>query len=85
MSPALVLATVNAPHSKQLSAQELVYYLRNHAAAKAVPGHMSAFFGDVDPVFQVIFAELFGISASELKAAAKSFAEYSGASYPHAA
>jgi hypothetical protein len=85
MSPALVLTTVNAPHSKQLSAQELVYYLKNHDAAKAVPGHMSAFFGDVDPILQLVFAELFGISASELGAAAKSFAEYSGGSYPHAA
>jgi len=46
---------------------------------------MSAFFGDVDPALQVGFAELFGISTSDLGAAAKSFAEYSGASYPHAA
>jgi hypothetical protein len=85
MSPALVLTTVNAPHSEQLDAQQLAYYLKNPKAAKAVPGHMSAFFGEVDPALQVGFASLFEISEPELVAAAKSFAEYSGASYPLAA
>ena len=71
MSPALVLTTVNAPHSKQLDAQELAYCLKNQAAAKAVPGHMSAFFGEVEPALQVGFAGLFGITEPELAAAAK--------------
>jgi hypothetical protein len=85
MTPALVLTTINAPHSKQLDAQQLAHCLKNQAAAKAVAGHMSVFFGEVDPALQVGFASLFGITESELVAAAKAFAEYSGASYPLAA
>jgi hypothetical protein len=84
-SPALVLATVNAPYSKQLSAQELVHCLLDHAAARAAPGHMSSFFGDVAPELQCEFAELFGISHAQLTEAAKAFSNYSGESYPLAA
>jgi hypothetical protein len=85
MSLALVLATVNASHSKQLNAQELAYCLLDHAAAKAVPGHTSSFFCEVDPALQLGFASLFKITESELVAAAKAFAAYSGESYPLAA
>jgi hypothetical protein len=85
MSPALVLTTVNAPHSKQLNAQRLADCLKNQAEAKAVAGHMSVFFGEVDPALQLAFASLFGITEPELIAAAKAFAAYSGASYPLAA
>jgi hypothetical protein len=85
MTPALVLTTVNAPHSKQLDAQQLVFCLQNQAAAQAWPGHMSVFFGEVEPELQMGFAGLFGISESELAAAAKAFAQYSGESYPLAA
>jgi hypothetical protein len=85
MIAALVLATVNAPYSKQLDAQELAFCLKSHAAAKSVPGHMSAFFGEVDPESQVAFASEFGITQAELVAAAKAFAAYSGESYALAA
>jgi hypothetical protein len=85
MSPALVLTTVNAPHSKQLDAHQLVSCLKNQAAAHAWPGHMSVFFGEVEPELQMGFASLFGIGESELAAAAKAFALYSGESYPLAA
>jgi hypothetical protein len=85
MSPALVLTTVNAPHSKQLNAQQLADCLKNQAEAKAAPGHMSVFFGEVDPALQLAFANLFEITEPELVAAAKAFAAYSGASYPLAA
>ena len=85
MAPELVLATVNAPHRKQLSAQELVHCLREPAAAKAAPGHMSVFFGEVKPHLQVGFAHQFNITEQELVAAAKAFAAYSGQSYPLAA
>jgi hypothetical protein len=84
-SPALVLATVNAPYSQQLDAQGLVHCLLDQAAAKAVPGHMSSFFGEVEPALQVGFAHLFDITDTELMAAAKAFAKYSGESYPLAA
>ncbi len=82
MSPALVLATVNALHSKQLSAEELVACLLDKTAAKAVPGHMSAFFGEVEPDLQVEFAQQFNVTKEALVAAAKDFAAYSGESYP---
>jgi hypothetical protein len=83
---ALVLATVNAPHRKQLSAQELVHCLLDPTAAKAVPGqvpgHMSVFFGEVKPRLQVDFAHQFDVSDQQLVAAARAFAAYS---YPLAA
>jgi len=85
MDPALVLATVNAPYSKQLSAQELVHCLLDPIAAKAVPGHMSVFFGEVQPHLQVGFAHQFNVTDQQLVAAAKTFAAYSGQSYPLAA
>lgn len=82
-TPAIVLATVNAPYSARLSAGELAYYLRNPAAAmEAAPGHMSSFFGDVLPEYQLAFAEQFGVQRSALVAAANAFAAYSGESYP---
>jgi hypothetical protein len=82
MSPALVLATVNAPYSKQLSAQELAHCLMDQAAAQAAPGHMSSFFGEVDPALQAAFASLFGIGEQQLMHAVKAFAAFSGESYP---
>ena len=81
----LVLTTVNAPYSEQLDAQTLAHCLIDQAAAKAKPGHMSSFFGEVDPALQVAFAESFNISQAALVTAAKAFAEYSGESYPLAA
>uniref|UniRef100_Q07V90 Uncharacterized protein n=1 Tax=Rhodopseudomonas palustris (strain BisA53) TaxID=316055 RepID=Q07V90_RHOP5 len=82
MSTALVLTTVNAPYGKQLDAQELAHCLIDPNAALAVPGHMSAFFGEVLPALQLGFAAEFQISAPQLMAAAKSFAAFSGESYP---
>jgi len=82
MSPALILTTVNAPHRRQLDALELANCLLDPAAAKAVPGHMSSFFGEVKPDLQLGFARLFGISEPQLAAAARAFAKYSGESYP---
>ncbi len=85
ISPALVLCTVNAPYSVKLNAQELVHCLLDHRAAKAVPGHMSSFFGDVKPELQSEFAALFGVSHAQLAAAATAFSNYSGECYPLAA
>jgi hypothetical protein len=85
ISPILVLATVNASFSKKLDAQGLAHCLLDPAAAKAVPGHMSAFFGEVQPALQLGFASMFNITAPQLSAAAKAFAKYSGESYPLAA
>jgi hypothetical protein len=83
--PASVLTTVNASYRKQLDAQALAYCLKNPEAAKAAPGQMSAFFGEVEPELQKAFAGAFLISEAELAAAAKTFAEFSGESYPLAA
>jgi hypothetical protein len=82
MSAVLVLATVNAPYARQLDGQELARCLLDPAAAQTVPGHMSAFFGEVATGLQVAFAAEFNISRTQLMAAAKSFAQYSGESYP---
>jgi hypothetical protein len=85
MSHVLVLATVNAPYARKLTAPELAQCLLDPAAARAVPGHMSSFFGEVKPTLQVDFAHMFGISEAQLSAAATAFAMYSGESYPLAA
>jgi hypothetical protein len=82
MNVALVLTTVNAPYSEQLDAQGLAHCLLDQTAAKAVPGHMSSFFGEVTPALQVGFANMFDITTPQLIAAAKAFATYSGESYP---
>lgn len=80
-----VLTTVNAPYAKKLDAQALAYCLMHPEAAKAAPGQMSAFFGEVAPELQRAFATAFDISDAELVTAAKMFAAYSGESYPLAA
>jgi hypothetical protein len=82
---AQILTTVNAPYSKKLDAQELAHCLLDHSTARAVPGHMSSFFADVQPELQIAFAALFNITPSELAAAAKAFSDYSGERYPLAA
>lgn len=82
INAALVLTTVNAPYSKQLDAVALVYYLTHPAEATSVPGHMSSFFGDVEPELQLAFGELYGLTRSDLVGAAKAFADYSGEAYP---
>jgi hypothetical protein len=84
-STVLVLATVNAPYSQKLDAQELAHCLLNPAAAEAACGPMSSFFGDVTPDLQMAFAEMHGITHAQLVAAAKTFAAYSGQTYPLAA
>jgi hypothetical protein len=81
----LVLTTVNAPYSKKLDAQTLAHCLKNPKAAKAAPGCMSSFFGEVDPALQVEFVAQFGITKAKLVAAAKKFGSYSGQNYPLAA
>lgn len=82
LNPALVLTTVNAPYSEKLSALALVHCLLDPAAAKAMPGHMSSFFGEVTPALQVAFAGMFNVTETQLSVAAKAFAMYSGESYP---
>lgn len=86
MSPvSSVLMTVNAPYSMKLDAAALAYCLTHPDAAKAAPGQMSAFFGEVPPELQMTFASEFNVSKTTLIGAAKKFAEYSGESYPLAA
>jgi hypothetical protein len=81
----LVLTTVNAPYSKQLGARELAFCILHPEAAKAAPGHMSSFFGEVSPKLQIEFASSCNITEQQLVAAAKAFAVYSGEAYPLAA
>ena len=84
-SPILVLTTINASYSKKLDAQGLVDCLLDPLSAKAACGPVSSFFGDVKPKLQIAFAEMYGITNAQLVAAAKTFAEFSGQSYPLAA
>lgn len=84
-NPVLVLTTVNAPHSQKLDAPALAHCLIDQAAAKQAPGHVSAFFGEVEPALQLEFAQLFNITEAELVASAKAFAAYTGAAYALAA
>jgi len=83
MFPVSVLTTVNAPYSEKLSAEALAHCLTDPAAAKASPGQMSVFFGEVTPELQKAFARAFHIDDADLIIAAKTFAEYSGESYPY--
>jgi len=85
MSPARVLTTVNAPLSVPLDASGLAHCLLDQAAAQAVPGHMSSFFGEVSPALQIDFAQQFNVTHAQFVAAAKAFAAYSGEPYPLAA
>lgn len=82
---ALVLTTVNAPYSEQLDAPTLAHCLLDQAAAKRNAGHVSSFFGEVEPALQFEFARLFNITDQQLVSAAKAFASYTGESYPLAA
>jgi len=82
--PALVLTTVNASHSRKLDVEELVHCLLEPSAARAMPGHMSSFFGEVKPDLQADFASMFNLTEAQLSAAATAFAMYSGESYPMA-
>jgi hypothetical protein len=82
---ALVLGTINAPYTQKIDAEALAKCLLDPAAAKAMPGHMSSFFGEVEPELQIAFAHLFDITDAQLVSAAKAFAKYSGESYPLAA
>jgi hypothetical protein len=84
-NPALVLTTVNAPYSQTLDAQALAHCLLDLTAAKQMPGHVSSFFGEVEPALQLEFAQFFGITEAQLIASAKAFAAYTGQSYPLAA
>jgi len=81
-SSVLVLNTVNAPYSKKLDAQGLVHCLLDPAAAMEAAGPMSSFFGDVEPDMQIAFARMHGLTVGQLIEAAKSFAAFSGQSYP---
>lgn len=86
MSPiASILTTINAPYRAKLDAQALAHCLTHPEAAQAAPGHLSAFFGEVSPSLQKIFAREFHISEAMLIAAAKTFGKYSGETYPLAA
>ena len=78
----------NAPGSgyrRKLDAQELACCPTHPAAARAAPGHMSVFFSEIAPELQKAFASAFHNSHIELAVAAKTFAKYSGESYPLAA
>jgi hypothetical protein len=62
---ALVLTTVPA-YSKRLDADALAHCLADPSVAVEAPEHMATFFGEVKSGLQEAFAEVFGISHSNL-------------------
>jgi hypothetical protein len=75
------LTTVNAPYSEQLTGHELALCLSDLQLAKAHPGQVSSFLGEVPLVDQIEFATAFHVSMDALKSVAHDFAEWSGESY----
>lgn len=76
---ALVLAKVNAPHHKMLSAEDIVFLLSNPAEMRSAIGPMSSFFYELDLDLKQNFARFHGVPASSLRAAADLFDKWSGA------
>ena len=74
----MVLATVNAPYSKTLDAEALVFFILNPREAKAAAGPMSSFFYDVDRELQEKFAAAHDIPENVLDRAAQWFDAWSG-------
>ena len=86
VSPGIALVVLYGFAARSLAAVPVLCIVTTEQqTTKAVPGHMSSFFGEVDPALQVGFAESFDIPYAALVTAAKAFAEYSGESYPLAA
>jgi len=77
----LVLATVNAPYSKQLDEGSLVACIWDFAKAKLAAGPVSSFYGEVPVALQLQFASEHGIPEDVLASAAKKFGEWSGQNY----
>lgn len=75
---ATVLTTVNAPHSKKLTAGELAACLLDIETAKKAAGPVSAFLSEVMPDLQEAFAQEHGIAKEDLIAFAKAFSAWSG-------
>jgi hypothetical protein len=76
---ALVLAKVNAPHRRMLSADDIVSLLSNPAKMRSAIGPMSSFFYELDLELQQDFARFHGVSPSSLDTATNLFDQWSGA------
>jgi hypothetical protein len=77
----LILATINAPYSKQLDEGSLVACIWDFAKAKLAAGPVSSFYGEVPATLQKQFALEHGIPENVLTSAAKKFGEWSGQNY----
>lgn len=76
---ALVLAKINAPHTKVLSADDITSMLLHPREMRSAVGPMSSFFYELDTDLQQSFARLHGVSLSALRAASDLFDQWSGA------
>jgi hypothetical protein len=76
---ALVLAKINAPHSRTLSADDIAFLLSHPAEMRSAIGPMSSFFYELDLDLQQRFAQLHEVSPSSLRAASDLFDQWSGA------
>lgn len=79
---ASVLTTVNGPYGEQLDGPTLAYCLSTLDLAKAFPGQVSVFLGEVPIDQQVEFAAAHNIPIDSLKALASDFSAWSGETYP---
>ena len=76
---ALVLAKVNAPHSKVLDADAIAFLLTHPMEMRTAIGPMSTFFYELDGDLQRLFAALHDVPVSSLEAASELFDQWSGA------
>jgi hypothetical protein len=78
------LSTVNAPHRRKLSAEELAACVLDEEIARKNPGHMSVFFGELPLEQQEAFCASAGVGPGALGRAAAAFGAWSGENYPAA-
>ena len=81
----IALSKINAPFRAQLSAGDVTACILSIEQAKAWPGHMASFFGELSPEVQFGFAAAMGIEREALLSAARAFSQWSGERYEIAA
>lgn len=81
----IALSSINAPHTVELSAQDVVDCILDYEKAKMWPGHMASFFGDLSPDIQIAFSKAFGLDDAIVSASADAFAAWSGQDFVLAA
>ena len=81
----IALSKINAPFRAQLSAENVTACIQSLEEAKARPGHMASFYGELPQDIQLGFAEAMGIDRQTVVSAARAFSKWSGERYEIAA